>query len=57
MAHPNEEIARNAWDAFTTRDLDTDAQTFAEDVEYHLGGDTRDSGTGKGRDPFTWPGG
>ena len=52
MAHPNEDLARRAWDAFTKRDLDTAAQFFAGDLEYHLGGDTAVSGATRGRDAF-----
>lgn len=52
MGHPNEEIARRAWSAFTGRNLDGIAEAFAEDVEYNLGGDSRVSGTRKGRDAF-----
>lgn len=50
MGHSNEEVARRAWNAYTERDLDNVAQAFAEDVQYHLAGDTRNSGTRQGRD-------
>ncbi|REK11560.1 MAG: nuclear transport factor 2 family protein [Actinobacteria bacterium] len=52
MGHPNEEVARRAWHAFTERDQDKIVQTFAEDMQYHLGGDTALAGTRKGRDEF-----
>lgn len=50
MAHPNEEIARRAFEALH-RDRDDDAisQYFAEDLAYHLGGDSAVSGDRKGR--------
>ena len=50
MAHPNEEIARSAFEALhRNRDSDAISQYFAEDLEYHLGGDTAVSGDRKGR--------
>ena len=50
MAHPNEEIARRAFEALhKNRDSDAISQYFAEDLEYHLGGDTAVSGDRKGR--------
>ncbi len=50
MAHPNEEIARRAFEAFhKDRDSNAISQYFAEDLEYHLGGDTAVSGDRKGR--------
>lgn len=50
MTHPNEEIARRAFEAFHGgRDDDAIRQYFAEDLEYHLGGDSAVSGDRKGR--------
>lgn len=50
MAHPNEEIARRGFEAFhRNRDSDAINQYFAEDVEYHLGGDSAVSGDRRGR--------
>lgn len=50
MAHPNEEIARRAFEALHKhRDSDAISQYFAEDLEYHLGGDSAVSGDRKGR--------
>jgi uncharacterized protein len=50
MAHPNEEIARRAFEALhKDRDSDAISQYFAEDLEYHLGGDSAVSGDRKGR--------
>ena len=48
--HRNEEVAREAWKAFTQRDRDAMADTYAGDVTYHLGGDTAISGTHTGID-------
>jgi uncharacterized protein len=50
MTHPNEEIARRAFQALhIDRDDDAISQYFAEDLEYHLGGDSAVSGDRKGR--------
>lgn len=52
MAHPNEEVTRRFFEAFNAGDLDTAKEFLAEDMEYHLGGDTPVSGDLKGRDAF-----
>lgn len=52
MAHPKEEIARGAFEAFSSRDRDAIARYFSEDMVYHLGGDTAVSGDRKGRAAF-----
>jgi uncharacterized protein len=50
MIHPNEDLARRAFEAFhRNRDSDAISRYFAEDVVYHLGGDTAGSGDRKGR--------
>ena len=51
MTHPNEEIARRAFEAFHGGgDSDAISRYFADDLEYHLGGDSAVSGDRKGRD-------
>lgn len=48
--HPNEEQLKKAYQAFGSGDLDTVGQLLADDVLWHVGGDTPISGDYKGRD-------
>ncbi|MDX1659354.1 MAG: nuclear transport factor 2 family protein [Nitriliruptorales bacterium] len=52
MTHPNEEIARRAFEGFVERDRDAITRYLAEDMTYHLGGDSAISGDREGRDAF-----
>jgi ketosteroid isomerase-like protein len=50
MAHPNEELTRRAYDAFSRDDVDTLRQVFADDAVFHEPGRNSDSGGHQGID-------
>lgn len=48
--HPNEELLRKGYAAFTSGDLDTVRELFAEDIQWHVLGKSALAGDYKGRD-------
>jgi ketosteroid isomerase-like protein len=50
MAHPNEELTRRAYDAFSKGDVDTLRQVFADDAVFHEPGRNPVSGDYQGID-------
>jgi ketosteroid isomerase-like protein len=50
MAHPNEDLVRRGYEAFSNGDMDTMAQLMASDVVHRVPGDNRFSGEHKGQD-------
>jgi uncharacterized protein len=50
MAHPNEEIVRKGYDAFTSGDMETLASLMTPDVVHSVPGDNPTSGEHKGQD-------
>ena len=50
MAHPNEDLARKGYQAFSTGDMDTLNELFADDVVWHLGGRSPLAGDYRGKD-------
>jgi uncharacterized protein len=49
MAHPNEELMRRGYEAFSKGDLETALNIFAEDIDWHVpGGDSPLAGDYKG---------
>lgn len=48
MAHPNEELVRKAFAAFTAGDMDTISGLFAEDIVWHVPGRSRLAGAHRG---------
>jgi ketosteroid isomerase-like protein len=50
MAHPNEELTRRAYDAFSKGDVDTLRQVFADNAVFHEPGRNPVSGDYKGID-------
>jgi ketosteroid isomerase-like protein len=50
MAHPNEELTRRAYDAFSKADVDTLRQVFADDAVFHEPGRNPVSGDYQGID-------
>lgn len=48
--HPNEELLRNGYDAFSKGDLDTIRELFAEDIQWHVLGKSSLAGDYKSRD-------
>ena len=53
MASPNIEIAKKAYDAFATGDLETVLSTYDDNVEFVIPGNTTISGTYRGKDEVT----
>jgi hypothetical protein len=49
MAHPNEELARKGYKAFSAGDMDTVRTLFAEDIIWHVPGRNPLSGDYKGQ--------
>jgi ketosteroid isomerase-like protein len=49
MAHPNEELFRKGLDAFAKGDMDTLQSLFADDIVWHVGGNSQLSGDYKGQ--------
>ena len=50
MAHPNEELVRRAYDAFSKGDVDTLRQVFADNTTFHEPGPNPVSGDYQGID-------
>jgi len=50
VAHPNEELLKRGYEAFSARDLDTVLSVFADDITWHVGGSSTLSGDYKGHD-------
>ncbi|MGH2724112.1 MAG: nuclear transport factor 2 family protein [Actinomycetota bacterium] len=50
MAHPNEDRARKAFDAFIGGDLDTVGETLTDDVLWHVPGRSPLAGDYRGKD-------
>ena len=51
MAHPNEEMLREAYDAFAKGDMDAVRERYwTEDITFHVGGRNSLSGTYRGAD-------
>jgi uncharacterized protein len=50
MAHPNEELIRQGFDAFAKGDLDTIRDLFADDIAWHFPGRNQMSGDYSGKD-------
>ena len=50
--HPNEELLRNGYAAFSSGDLDTVRELFHEDIQWHVLGKSSLAGDYKGRDDF-----
>jgi ketosteroid isomerase-like protein len=50
MAHPNEEVARKGYQAFSEGDMATLNDLFADDLVWHVGGRTPISGDYRGKD-------
>lgn len=49
MAHPNEELGRKGYQAFSSGDMDTVRTLFADDIVWHLPGRNPLSGDYKGQ--------
>jgi ketosteroid isomerase-like protein len=49
MAHPNEEIARRAYEAFANGDMTTLDSLIADDVQWHVSGTSAISGVYDGK--------
>lgn len=49
MAHPNEQLARQAYEAFATGDMTTLDSLFADDVQWHVSGTSPVSGVYDGK--------
>jgi hypothetical protein len=50
MAHPNEDLLRRGYEAFSKGDFDTLRQDFAEDIVWHSPGNNPLSGEYRGQD-------
>jgi ketosteroid isomerase-like protein len=50
MAHPNEELVRRGFDAFSSGDMDTLGQVLAQDVVYHVPGRSPLAGDYRGQE-------
>lgn len=50
MAHPNEDIVRQAYEAFSAGDMDTLSGLFTDDAVWHVGGNNQLSGDRRGVD-------
>lgn len=50
MAHPNEDLLRQGYDAFANGDLERLDQLFADDIVWHSGGNTPLSGVFEGKE-------
>jgi uncharacterized protein len=48
MAHPNEDLIRRGYEAFSTGDMETIASLLSEDVVYHIGGSSQLAGDYRG---------
>lgn len=50
MAHPNEELLRKGYDAFSKGDMDTVSSLFADDIVWHVPGRSALAGDYKGKE-------
>jgi uncharacterized protein len=50
MTHPNEDLIRRGFEAFSAGDLDTIRSLLADDIAYHVGGSSKISGEYHGRE-------
>lgn len=50
MAHPNETLVRNGYEAFAKGDMQTVNDLFAEDIVWHVPGRSQLAGDYKGKD-------
>ncbi len=50
MAHPNEDVVRRGYEAFSTGDMDTLRTLFTEDAAWHVSGHNQLSGERRGVD-------
>jgi uncharacterized protein len=50
MAHPNEELVRKGYKAFSTADMATLGELFADDIQWHTPGQNQLAGDFKGKD-------
>src|SRR5687767_907022 len=50
MAHPNEELVRNGYEAFQKADMETVRALFADDIVWHVGGRSPLAGDYRGPD-------
>ncbi len=50
MAHPNEELTRRGYAAFSSGDMDTLNELFADDLVWHVGGRSPLAGDYRGKD-------
>ena len=50
MAHPNEDLLRRGYDAFSSGDMDTLNQLFADDIKWHSPGNNQLTGDYEGKD-------
>jgi uncharacterized protein len=50
MAHPNEELMRRGYEAFTNGDLQTIDELFADDIVWHVPGNNQLSGEYRGKE-------
>lgn len=50
MTHPNEELIRRGYTAFSEGDLDTVRELFADDIVWHVNGRNKLTGDYKGMD-------
>lgn len=50
MAHPNEELIRNGYEAFSKADMEAVTEFFADDIVWHVGGQNPLSGDYRGKD-------
>jgi hypothetical protein len=55
MAHPNEALVRNGYEAFAKGDMQTVNELFADDIVWHVPGKSQLAGDYKGKDQvFDW---
>ena len=50
MAHPNEELLRRGYEAFSEGDIETVLQLFAEDIKWQVAGRSQIAGIYQGRE-------
>ena len=48
MAHPNEDLLRQGYQAFATDDIDTVLSLFAQDIVWHMAGTSQLAGDYRG---------
>jgi uncharacterized protein len=50
MAHPNEDLLRRGYEAFTKGDIQTLGELFADDIVWHVGGRSQLAGDYRGKE-------